>query len=79
LVALRLDSNRPRTYTNRGAAYKKLGQLDKALADETEAIQLDPKVPEYFDNRGLTYAEMKDYDKAIADYEHRSPPRQRAG
>jgi hypothetical protein len=35
--------NRPRSYTNRGAAYKKLGQLDKSVADDSEAIRLDPK------------------------------------
>jgi tetratricopeptide (TPR) repeat protein len=67
--AIRLDPDRPRTFTNRGAAYKKLGEMDKALADDSEAIRRDPKVPEYYDNRGLTHAAMKDYDKAIADYD----------
>jgi tetratricopeptide (TPR) repeat protein len=76
--ALRLDPNRPRTYSNRGSAYKKLGQLEKSLADSTEAIQRDPKDPEFFDNRGLTYAAMKEYDKAIADYDQAIRLQQRA-
>ena len=66
--AIKLDPKRSRAYTNRGAAYKKLGRNEQALADESEAIKLDPRVPEYFDNRGLSYADNGDYDRAIADY-----------
>lgn len=66
---MRLDPNRARSYTNRGAAYMKLGQLDKSVADDSEAIRLDPKVPEYYDNRGLSLAAMGEHDKAIVDYD----------
>ena len=66
--AIKLDPKKSRAYTNRGAAYKKLGRIDAAIADESEAIKLDPLEPEYFDNRGLSYAENGDYDRAIADY-----------
>jgi tetratricopeptide (TPR) repeat protein len=59
-------------------AYKKLGKLDKTLADENEAIRRDAKVPEYFDNRGLADAAMGDHDKAIADYEQAIRMEQRA-
>ena len=55
-------------FTNRGAAYKKLGRIDQAITDDSEAIRLDPQSPEYFDNRGLSYAANSDYDRAIADY-----------
>jgi tetratricopeptide (TPR) repeat protein len=61
-----------------GPAYKKLGKLDKTLADENEAIRRDAKVPEYFDDRGLTYAAMGDHDKAIADCEQAIRMEQRA-
>src|SRR5262249_32407747 len=67
--ALRLDPTRDSTYSNRAAAWAKLGKMDKSLADQNEAIRLDPKDAMYYDNRGLTYAEMKEYDKAIADYD----------
>ena len=66
--AIKLDPRASRAFTNRGAAYKKLGRNEQALADESEAIKLDPLVPEYFDNRGLSYADNGDYDRAIADY-----------
>ena len=66
--ALRLDPKMAQTYSNRGAIYHKLGQNDRAIADDTRAIKLDPSVPEYFDNRGLSEADNNDYDRAIADY-----------
>jgi tetratricopeptide (TPR) repeat protein len=66
--AIKLDPKKSRAYTNRGAAYKKLGRIDQAIADDGEAIKLDPLTPEYFDNRGLNYAANGDYDRAIADY-----------
>ena len=63
-----LDPKMAQTYSNRGAIYHKLGQNDRAIADDTRAIKLDPSVPEYFDNRGLSEADNDDYDRAIADY-----------
>ena len=67
--SIKLNPKHARAYTNRGAAYKKLGMDERALADESAAIKLDPTVPEYFDNRGLSYQKNGDYDRAIADYD----------
>ena len=43
------------------------GNLDKALADYTEAIRLDPKLAEVYCRRGLAYSVKGEHDKAIAD------------
>ena len=53
---------------NRGLAWDKKGEYDKAIADYTEAIQLDPKLAPAFNNRGLAWDEKGEHDKAIADY-----------
>jgi tetratricopeptide (TPR) repeat protein len=45
-----------------------LGQHDRALKDDDEAIRRDPSFADYYDNRGLTYADLHEYDRAIADY-----------
>ena len=44
------------------------GDLDKAIADYTEAIRLDAKHALAYNNRGRAYWSNNNYDKAIADY-----------
>ena len=48
------------------SAFQK-GDLDKAIADFTEAIRLDPKYAQAYYNRGYAYWKG-DFDKAIADF-----------
>jgi len=55
-------------YNNRAAAYHEQGDLDRAIADLSEAIRLDPKLAMAFNNRGAAYNEQGDNDRAIADY-----------
>ena len=43
------------------------GDLDKAVADFSEAIRLNPGDPFAYVNRGCAYGEKGDFDKAIAD------------
>lgn len=52
----------------RGACYKKLHQLDKAVADFTTAIQLDPEQYTLYSDRGDIFLELKEYEKCIHDY-----------
>ena len=54
--------------TNRGVAKKKLGNLEGAVADYTEAIKLDPNHPEAYNNRGYAKFKLGDLRGAIADY-----------
>jgi tetratricopeptide (TPR) repeat protein len=55
-------------YLSRGVEYGEKNDLDRAIAEFSEAIRLDPKHALAFYNRGKAYGLKKDYDRAIADY-----------
>ena len=55
-------------YCMRALAYAQKKDLDKAVADYSEAIRLDPNLANAFCGRGLTYAVKGDLDAARADY-----------
>jgi tetratricopeptide (TPR) repeat protein len=56
-------------YTSRGVEWRRKGQVDRAIADHTQAIKLDPNLSEAFYNRGNAYGDKGDTDRAIADYD----------
>ena len=56
-------------FTNRGLAYKRKGQWDRAIADFSEAIRLKPDFAEAFNNRGNIYYGKGQFDRAIKDYD----------
>jgi tetratricopeptide (TPR) repeat protein len=53
-------------YNNRGNAYNRKGDHDRAIQDFSEAIRLSPNYG-YYRSRGIEYVEMGDYDRAIQD------------
>ena len=55
-------------YHDRGWAYWKKGDHDKAIADFTKAIELDPKFVPAYDIRGGLYRRKGEDAKADADY-----------
>ena len=55
------------TYNNRGVAYSKKGDYDRALTELTKAIQLNPIFAIAYNNRGDAYIGKYDYDRAIAE------------
>ena len=55
-------------YLDRGKAYRNKGDLDKAIADYTEAIRLNPKLTGAFGCRGLAFEKRGDFNQAIADF-----------
>jgi lipoprotein NlpI len=55
-------------HDDRGLAYAVKGDIDRAIADYSEAIRLDPKDVWAHHNRGLAYAAKGDFDRAIADF-----------
>jgi tetratricopeptide (TPR) repeat protein len=54
-------------YNNRGFVWHDKGDLDRAIADYSEAIRLDPKQANAYRNRGNALREKGDLDRAIAD------------
>ncbi|MEJ0064567.1 MAG: tetratricopeptide repeat protein [Caulobacteraceae bacterium] len=56
-------------YNNRGAAYFKSGEFDRAMHDFSEAIRLKPNSAEAYANRGNIYFHQGQYDRAAADYD----------
>ena len=58
----------PNLYNNRGYAYLRKGDVDKAIADYDEAIRLDPKYAKACFFRGSAWENKGDWDKAVADY-----------
>jgi tetratricopeptide (TPR) repeat protein len=46
-------------FNNRGLAYAKLKQFEKAIQDYDQAIELNPKDFNAFNNRGTAYAKLK--------------------
>jgi len=61
-------------YVTRGLAYRQMGELDKAMADFSDAISLNPKNAAAFAHRGEAYlaeyddtSAKADLDRAIAD------------
>ncbi len=56
-------------FTNRGLAYKRIGQGDRAIADFSEAIRLKPDFGFAFNNRGNAYYAKGQFDRAIKDYD----------
>ncbi|MCK9419650.1 MAG: tetratricopeptide repeat protein [Nitrospirae bacterium] len=55
-------------YVNRGEAFAKRGQLDKAIRDFTEAISRKPSDYKAFYNRGILFSKLNLVSQALADY-----------
>ena len=55
-------------YYNRGNAYEKKGQYDKAISDYSKAIEINPKYAKAYNNRGIAHAIRGQYEKTISDY-----------
>jgi tetratricopeptide (TPR) repeat protein len=68
-LLVHVHPNEPAIWAARGLAHQEFNQMEKALADHTEAIKLAPKVPIYLIHRGGTYAAFGEWQKAAADFD----------
>jgi len=66
-MAIEVDPLYSFPYNNRGFAYLKLGELDKAIEDINHSIKLDPDNSYAYKNRALCYLEYKDKEAALVD------------
>jgi tetratricopeptide (TPR) repeat protein len=55
------------TFTNRGIAWAKESQIERAIADLKEAIRVDPSYARTYSALGLAYAQRGNLDQAIAE------------
>lgn len=58
----------PIAYGNRGLAYVKLKEYDKAMEDFNRSIELYDGYTDAYNNRGLLYMELREYEKALFDF-----------
>jgi protein O-mannosyl-transferase len=56
------------SYNNRGTAYGKRGQFDKAIEDLDKAIVLYPDYSDAYSNRGIIYSKVGLLDSAIESF-----------
>ena len=56
-------------FDNRGVAYRRKGEYDRALKDYEQAIRLNPSNATAYNNRGIIYRINGEYARAIADYD----------
>ena len=55
-------------YTNRGEAYMRKGEFDRAIDELNKALELAPGSVEAYDKRGAAYAEKGKYDRAMEEF-----------
>ena len=64
----RSKSTRSRhAFGNRGMVWLKKGEIDRAIADFTEALRIDPQLYEACNNRGLAWLQKGELENAFAD------------
>jgi len=59
----------PLPYVNRGVAFGRMGQLDRAREDFDRAIDSDPGYAEAYVNRGVAFGKMGQLDRARKDFD----------
>ena len=67
--AIQEDPTNFGAYLNRGLAYERLEQYDRALSDYSEAIRIVPTFAAAYHNRGHIHANRDELELAIRDYD----------
>ena len=56
-------------FVNRGIAYRRIGDIDRAIRDYEGAIRLNPNAADAFNNRGNAFRAKDAFHRAIRDYD----------
>jgi tetratricopeptide (TPR) repeat protein len=64
-----LNPDNDGAYVNRGIAYRRTGDLERALSDYDRAIGINPAAADAFNNRGNAYRALREFTKALGDYD----------
>jgi tetratricopeptide (TPR) repeat protein len=56
-------------YVNRGIAYRRLGDIDRAIRDYDQAIRVNPRAADAFNNRGNAFRARQEHERAMRDYD----------
>lgn len=67
--AIKRAPRNPALYSNRAAAYSKLGELPMAIKDCEKAIEIDPKFVKAYTRKAYCHFMMKEYYKARECYQ----------
>jgi tetratricopeptide (TPR) repeat protein len=67
--AIELSPKFEEAYYQRGMAYYRQGDLQKAIADFSEVIELNPQNAQAYSDRGAMFSQMNKIDRAIRDYD----------
>lgn len=67
-TVLKLKSDYPNAYFNRGELYLEIGRFEEAKSDYSRAIELAPNDPQFYNSRGHCYFALEKHDEAVADY-----------
>jgi tetratricopeptide (TPR) repeat protein len=59
----------PLPFVNRGVAFGRMGQIDRAREDFDKAIDANPRIAEAYVNRGVAFGQMGQIDRAREDFD----------
>src|SRR4029078_12792967 len=65
-------------YFNRGTAFRRAGDFDKAISDFTKVLELKPSFTRAYEARGMTEEHRRQRHKALADLDEALKPHDKA-
>jgi len=63
------DPHNDGAFVNRGIAYRRVGDVERAIDDYDEAIRLNPRAADAFNNRGNAFRTRDELPRALRDYD----------
>ncbi len=64
-----VDPHNDGAFVNRGIAFRRVGDVKRAIEDYDEAIRLNPRAADAFNNRGNAFRTRNELERALRDYD----------